>query len=452
MKNRNQAISLAAVILLALVALWIDFFPPAGGINILGFKRDLKVHKGLDLVGGLSVVLQAEAPPGHTISHDDMVTLKQIVENRVNGLGVSEPLIQIQGGNRIVVELPEIKDPERAIKTIGQTGLLEFIDAGDTYIPPNTRVRTTYRVSQGLDTTGTVTSTSPFDKVFTTIVTGKELKSASTSLDEYGKPQINFSFKPEGAKKIADFTSKNVGKYMAIVLDGKVISCPVIKSPIPDGRGRITGNFKLEEAKSIAIQLKYGALPYPLKVVETRTIGPTLGKDSVHRSIVAGIIGLVGVLLFMLLYYRLPGILADLALIIYAMLNLALYKLIPVTLTLPGIAGFILTVGMAVDANILIFERLKEELRQGRPLFTAVDLGFKRAWPSIRDANASTLITSAILFWFGSHFGASMVKGFALTLAIGVLVSLFTAVTVTRIFLSTVMDMDITRNHWWFGV
>jgi preprotein translocase subunit SecD len=452
MKDRKQVAWLASIIILALIALWIDVFPPEQGINILGFQRDLKVHKGLDLEGGISVLLQAEAD--HPLSREDMRTLKAIVEKRVNGLGVSEPLIQLQGGDRIVVELPGIKNQQMALKTIGQTGLLEFIDAGTTYIPPGTPVKTTARMTTTAPITVTqnITGTGPFDKVFTTIVTGKELKDASTSLDEYGKPQINFSFKPEGAKKIAEYTSSHVNQYMAIVLDGKVISCPVIKSPIPDGSGRITGKFTLDEAKSIAVQLKYGSLPVPLKIVEIRSVGPTLGQDSIHRSILAGIIGLVGVLLFMLFYYRLPGFLADLALVIYALLNLAIYKLIPVTLTLPGIAAFILTIGMAVDANILIFERLKEELRQGRPLFTAIDLGFKRAWPSIRDANASTLITSAILFWFGSHFGASMVKGFALTLAIGVLVSLFTAVMVTRAFLDTIMDMDITKNRWWFGV
>ena len=452
MKDRKQVTWLVSIIILALIALWIDVFPPEQGINILGFKRDLHIHKGLDLEGGISVLLQAESD--HPLSHADMQTLKAIVEKRVNGLGVTEPLIQLQGGNRIVVELPGIKNQDVALKTIGQTGLLEFIDAGTTYIPPGTPVKTTARMTTTvpITTTQSVTGTSPFNKVFTTIVTGNELKDASTSLDEYGKPQINFSFKPGGAKKIAEYTSSHVNQYMAIVLDGKVISCPVIKSAIPSGNGRITGKFTLEEARSIAIQLKYGALPVPLKIIEIRSVGPTLGQDSIHRSIVAGVIGLLGVLIFMLGYYRLPGFLADLALIIYALLNMAVYKLIPVTTTLPGIAGFVLTIGMAVDANILIFERLKEELRQGRPLFTAIDLGFKRAWPSIRDANASTLITSAILFWFGSYFGASMVKGFALTLAIGVLISLFTAVTVTMSFLNATMDMDITKNHWWFGV
>ena len=199
--------------------------------------------------------------------------------------------------------------------------------------------------------------------------------------------------------------------------------------------------------------MRYGALPVPLRVAESRAVGPTLGQDSVRKSINAGVIGLLVVIVFMLLYYRLPGVLADFALIIYALLVFALFKLIPVTLTLPGIAGFVLSVGMAVDANILIFERMKEELRGGRALRSAIDIGFARAWPSIRDSNASTLITCVILFWFGSNFGASIVKGFALTLAIGVLVSLFTAITVTRTFLHLVMNnMDLSRNRWWFGV
>ncbi len=217
-------------------------------------------------------------------------------------------------------------------------------------------------------------------------------------------------------------------------MDKQIISCPSIQTAIPDGSGRITGRFPLEEARSIAIQLKYGALPVPLKVVESRTVGPTLGQDSIQKSVQAGTIGLAVVLLFMLTYYRLPGALADLALILYALLNFACYKLIPVTLTLPAIAGFLLSIGMAVDANILVFERMKEELRRGQDLTRAAEAGFSRAWSSIRDSNLSSLITCVILYWFGSNFGASIVKGFAITLALGMLINLFTAITVTRTF------------------
>jgi preprotein translocase subunit SecD len=232
-----------------------------------------------------------------------------------------------------------------------------------------------------------------------------------------------------------------------------VISAPVVNTPITDGAGIIQGKFTAEEANKLAIQLSYGALPVPVKVVESRTVGATLGEESVRKSLIAGIIGLSVVILFMALYYRLPGVLADLALIVYALLSLALFKLIPVTLTLPGIAGFILSIGMAVDANILIFERLKEELRAGRNLRQAIDLGWSRAWPSIRDSNTSSLITCAILYAFGSTFGASMVKGFSVTLALGILVSLFTAIIVTRTFLHTVLDnIKLSDHPRWFGL
>jgi preprotein translocase subunit SecD len=244
-----------------------------------------------------------------------------------------------------------------------------------------------------------------------------------------------------------------VNQYMAIVLDKRVISSLIIKTKIPDGQGVIQGSFTQDSANTLAIQLRYGSLPVPIKVVQSQTVGPTLGAESVRRSVIAGIIGLLAVVIFMALYYRLPGVIADLALVTFALICLMLYKLIPVVLTLSGIAGFILSIGMAVDANILIFERLKEELRAGRTLHQAIELGWKRAWPSIRDSNFSTLITCIILFWFGSAFGASVVKGFALTLALGVGVSLFTAIIVTRTFLHGVLDtIKSTEHPRWFGI
>ena len=243
------------------------------------------------------------------------------------------------------------------------------------------------------------------------------------------------------------------GQYLAIVLDKQVISAPVIKTPITDGQGQISGSFTQEEAQRLAVNLRSGALPIPIKVVESRTIGAILGEVSVRKSVQAGIIGLIVVVLFMGFNYRVLGIIADLALICYVLFTLMLFKLIPVTLTLPGIAGFILGIGMAVDANVLIFERLKEELRAGRNLRQAIDLAWSRAWPSIRDSNTSTLITCAILFIFGNTFGASMVKGFSVTLALGVLVSLFTAIIVTRTFLHTALDgMKLTEHPRWFGL
>ncbi len=489
MRERNY-LFLVGIIFIALIAGWVDM-PDNPGLRLGPISKDLKVHEGLDLQGGLQVLLQADVPDCNSVTNDSMDAARQIVENRINGLGVTEPLIQRQGTCRIVVELPGISNPDEAIQTFGSTGQLEFIDAGDTPLAAGTTVQTTglstvfvpgqptptpapvtptlqptLAPSASITTTGGVTTTNPVTTtapvsatVYRTVMTGKYLQSASVAFQQTtNQPYIQFTLTSDGAKIFGDYTNKNVGKYLAIALDKKIISSPVIKSAITEGSGIIEGQFTLQEAQNLAIQLKYGALPVPLKVVESNAIGPTLGRDSVNKSVTAGVIGLTIVVLFMLLYYRLPGLLADIALLIYGSIVFAIYKfgvpgLFPyVTLTLPGIAGFILSVGMAVDANILIFERMKEELRNGRSLMLAVEAGFQRAWPSIRDSNFSTLITCAILLWFGASFGASIVAGFALTLAIGVLISLFTAITVTRTFLRLIMDMDVTTNHWWFGV
>jgi len=268
-----------------------------------------------------------------------------------------------------------------------------------------------------------------------------------------GEPEVAFELTEEGAKIFGDFTSQNVGNALAIVLDKQVISAPVINQPITEGQGVISGNFTIDSANELAVQLRYGSLPIPLKVITSQTIGPTLGADSLQKSLVAGIIGVSVVMLYMVLYYRLPGVVADVALLVYALISLAIFKFIPITLTLPGIAGFVLSVGVAVDANILIFERLKEELRQGKSLHVAIDAGWKRAWSSIRDSNISTLITCVILFWFGSTFGASIVKGFSLTLMIGVAVSMFTAIVVTRTFLHLILDrINFAEHLGYFGV
>ncbi len=489
MRERNY-ILLVAIIFLALAAAWVDL-PDNPGLNLGPFKKELRVHEGLDLQGGVQIAFEPDVPAGQTVSSESLDSVKGVIEKRINGLGVTEPLIQRLGTNRIVVELPGITNLQEAISTIGSTGQLEFIDAGDTSLTEGQVVETTGPstvVLPGQPTptaapatpttaptptvapTSTITSTSGVTttgntgpqtppKVYRTVMTGAQLQHSNVSFTQTtNRPQISFTLQPDGAKIFGDYTSKNVNKYLAIVLDHHVISSPVIKSPITDGSGVIEGSFTLEEANNLVVQLNYGALPISLKVVESREIGPTLGRDSVNKSILAGSIGLIIVVLFMLLYYRLPGLLADIALTVYALVIIAIYKfgvpgLFPfVTLTLPGIAGFILSVGMAVDANILIFERMKEELRSGRSLSLAVEQGFHRAWPSIRDSNFSTLITCGILLWFGASFGASIVAGFALTLAIGVLISLFTAITVTRTFLRLVMDMDVTTNHWWFGV
>jgi len=456
LKDKNLGL-LIVILVLAAIAIWIDW-PTNPGMHIhlgpLTLDRDIRVHQGLDLQGGLQVLLEADVPP-EQLDTGAMEAATTIVENRVNGLGVTEPLVQRQGDKRIVVQLPGIANPDQAIATLKETGLLEFIDAGTTYLPPGTIVRTTFSdtgLKAGSEITAGLVIT---DRVFTTVLTGKDLKNAVATRSELGENEIALEFTADGGKKLADYSASHIQQYLAIAVDKEIISCPVIKDAIPDGRARITGKFTREEAYSLAIQLRYGALPVPLKVVETRTVGPTLGQDSVRRSLTAGSIGLLIVLLFMLTYYRFPGLLADLALIIYALLNLALYKVIPVTLTLPGITGFILSTGMAVDANILIFERMKEEIRAGRSLRAAINAGFERAWTSIRDSNLSTLITCIILYWFGSNFGASIVKGFAITLFIGVCISMFTAITVTRTFIKTAFDLMedwLTKRKWLLGV
>ncbi len=508
--RRRTVALLGCIIVLALGAAWVDL-PDNPGIHIhlgpINVDRDLELRRGLDLQGGLEVLLEADLPADEAVDAAAMEATRAIIEQRVNGLGVSEPLIQLSGSRRIIVELPGIEDPDRAIETFGETGLLEFIDAGYQYLIPGEVVTTTEELSAGTEVTPTVTitpavtatptveaiptvtitateeislttpvtptvaitatpeltptvpvtpslSTETEGQVYRTILTGRHLTGASMDFDQLGLIEIHFQLNDEGAALFAAYTAENVGRLMCIVLDKEVVSCATIQQTIPDGKVRITreGGFTAEEAQGVVIRLRYGALPIPLRVETSRTVGPTLGEDSLQKSLLAGLIGLTTVMVFMLLYYRFPGLLADMALIIYALLVVALYESIPVVLTLPGIAGFILSVGMAVDANILIFERMKEELRAGKGLRLAVEQGFSRAWPSIRDSNFSTLITCAILFWFGSYFGASVVKGFALTLGLGVVVSMFTAIIVTRTFLRLIIDLDVVKHHRWFGV
>jgi preprotein translocase subunit SecD len=284
-------------------------------------------------------------------------------------------------------------------------------------------------------------------------MTGADLTNVGVETTQGGGYVVGFELNAEGTQIFKDFTSTHVGQILGITLDKELISAPSVNTPITGGKGVIEGKFTADEANNLALQLKYGSLPIPLKVITSETVGPTLGQDSLNKSLIAGVIGMTVVVLFMGLYYRLPGIVADLALLCYATITFALFRLIPVTLTLPGIAGFILSVGVAVDANVLIFERLKEELRGGKTLSHAIDLGWRNAWPSIRDSNFSTLITCGILFWFGNTFGASIVKGFSLTLAIGVLVSMFTAIVVTRTFLHVVLDrINFTEHASWFGL
>lgn len=429
-------------------------------------QRSIRTHYGLDLVGGSQVVLEADltAAEAPNLNDEELADLMQaarvVVENRVSGgLGVVEPRVQLGGNNRIIVELPEVDDPDQAVSLIRETGRLEFVEMLQTPVDEGTRIRTSLSAQEtepaalDIDAVEAVTQTFAFGgQVFPTVMTGAQLEDAQVGIDQTGGYAIDFTLTADGQETFSEYTRNHVGDFLAITLDGVVVSAPVIQQAITTRDGQITGGtggFSLDEAEDIAIKLKYGALPVPLKIVENRTVGPSLGQQSVQRSLRAGTIGLIVVLLFMLVYYRVPGIMAALALILYALLNFSLYKLIPVTLTVPAITGFILSIGMAVDANILVFERMREELRSGRSVRSAMEAGFARAWPSIRDANLSTLITCAILFWFGSNFGASIVRGFAVTLAIGVGLNLFTAVTVTRSLLRLVVQLfnkPLTEN------
>jgi protein-export membrane protein SecD len=668
--RKSTTWQLAIIILIALAALYVvlDIEHPDWVRNLVFWQpelqRDIALRLGLDLQGGLQVLLAADVAEGQELDAASMETARRIVENRVNSLGLTEPVVQAQGERRIIVELPGIENPEQAVETIKGTALLEFVDAGPIPLMPGTIITTSlggpsvtpsettvtstasisataepevvapepteppsmpenpvdrndmysgppemlidvdrpytatistakgdivvqldagaapqtvnnfcflaeqgfydgltfHRVEpgfviQGGDPTGTgtggpgytvpaeielphvegaiamarqgdevnptrassgsqfyitlaptpqldgaytvfgqvtagmdvvqsiaigdviervaITPTaelsptaesvvapvapppSPGPVIYDTILTGAGLKNVGLDRTEQGEYIIPFELNPDAAEIFKDYTTANVGQYLCIVLDKTVISCPTVREPIPSGQASISGQFTFDAARQLAIQLRYGALPIPLRVESFNRVGATLGAESVQKSIRAGTIGLVIVLIFMLVYYRLPGALADAALIVYVLLNIALYKLAPITLTLPGIAGFILSAGMAVDANILIFERMKEELRRGRGLRTAIEIGFSRAWPSIRDGQLSTLIICAILFFFGTNFGASIVKGFAITLAIGTVVNVFTAVFATRTFVrQTAVSADewLAEHKWLLGV
>lgn len=393
---------------------------PPIDINILGFRfyRDLNIKEGLDLAGGTNLVLQADMSKVAVADRNEALdSLKGIIERRVNLYGVSEPIIQsakVGGDYRINVELAGVTDVQKAIDLIGQTAVLSFREQAAS---PSAEE-------------ATQSAFGPF--TVSTDLTGKDLKKASPIFDNNtGQPIVQLVFTGDGAKKFEQITKKNIGRQLAIFLDNELLMAPTVQTAITGGEAVITGQFTSEETKQLSILLNSGALPAPVKVIQQQTIGATLGQDSVNRSVVAGIVGLAIVAIFMVALYGKLGLFADLALAIYTLIILAIFKMIPVTLTLAGIAGFILSIGMAVDANILIFERMKEEIRWGRSRVSAIELGFSRAFPSIRDSNVSSLITCVILYWFGS----GPVRGFAVTLAIGILISLFTAVTVTRTLL-----------------
>ncbi len=384
--------------------------------TFFGKKYDLKL--GLDLAGGSHLVFDADTTK---LSGEEKKTalegVRNVIERRVNLFGVSEPTVQtaeFEGKNRIIVELPGVKDTKEAVDLIGKTAQLEFMEIKEI---PATK-------------TASASST-----LIPTELTGADLKSSAVVFDsQTGKPTISLQFTDEGGKKFAEITGRNISKQLPIILDNQIVSAPVVQQQITGNTAQISGTFTIDEAKKVAIQLNAGALPVPIKLIEERTVGATLGADSIKQSLIAGSVGIFMVMMFMILSYGSLGIVADLGLFVFAVITLALYKLIPITLTLPGIAGFMLSVGMAVDSNILIFERFKEE-KLKRTAQSALEVSFGRAWDSIRDANIATLVTAFILAnpldWSFLHTSGP-VRGFAITLALGIFISLFTGIFVSR--------------------
>ncbi|TEB06539.1 preprotein translocase subunit SecD [Pelotomaculum schinkii] len=407
----DKILKLAGVILVVAAVAVLSVVPLFPGVKWLPFAN--LIRQGLDLKGGVHVVLEAQDTPEAPVTDDRVKQAMAILENRVNAFGVAEPIIQQQGPRRIIIELAGVQDPDEAVGTLIKTAYLEF------------------KTEDG-----------------TTVLTGRQLKNATDSKNpQTGQYEVNLEFEPDGAKAFAEITAANVGKRLAIVLDGNVLQAPSIDEPIPNGKARIAPYESLPEAHNIAILLRSGSLPVKLEVMEKRTVGPTLGADSLDKSVKAGIAGLIGIVIFMLLYYRIPGLVANLSLIIYALIVLMIFAALHVTMTLPGIAGFLLTLGMAVDANVIIFERLREELWSGKTLRSAIDAGFKRAFVAILDSNVTTLIAGAVLYYFGT----GPIKGFAVTLTIGILASMFTAITMTRWLLHLVAGSNLVRNLKLYG-
>jgi preprotein translocase subunit SecD len=420
------------ILVIGLLALIVDFVP---GLTLPDSSesgsRPIETKLGLDLRGGLRVEYRAEPVGDKAPRPEDLEVIRKIIENRVNASGVSEPVVTTQGTDRIVVELPGVSDPDAIRRLVRQTGRLDFVPLGQT----------TKQKGDTID-----------EKQFPPLFSGDQLDSAAIGTDQNGRRVVTFKLKDTGAKLFGDYTAANIGNYFAIVLDGSVISAPVIQNAIPGGNVEISqpgiGGFPLKEATDLTTVLQFGSLPFPITELSNNTISATLGDQFFNQSLLAGAIGILLVILFMLIYYRLPGMIASFALVYYTLVVLALFRLIPVTLTLAGVAGFVLSIGMAVDANILIFERMKEEMRVGKSLPAAVEAGFGRAWNSILDSNVSSLITATILYLFGS----STIRGFALVLIIGVLVSMFSAIVVTRSILRWIVARGWSRKAGLFGV
>lgn len=441
MKRRPRLI-LFLIILITAFAIFVNLprfsykkinFDQNNLLSKINIQRSLEFRQGLDLSGGASITFKGDFKDIPQSQRESAhVAAKEVIERRVNLFGVSEPIVQtavVGEDRRIIVEIPGISDVNSAINLIGTTAQLSFWEQGAS---PSAQITEEMSAKYPL---GAVQVLGADPKK--TELSGSDLKQTSVVFDPNdGKPAVSLEFTPEGVKKFAEITKRNVGKPVAIVLDDVIISYPTVKEAILTGDSVISGGFTSDQAKALSTQLNGGALPVPLTVLEQHVVGPTLGAESLRKSLVAGVIGLITILAFMIAQYGKRGIVASVALLLYALFTLAIFKLSSltpygITLTLAGIAGFILSIGMAVDANILIFERTREEERDGRSQSSAIELGFSRAWTSIRDSNVSTLITCLILY----SFGTGIIKGFAVVLAIGVLISMFTAITITRTLL-----------------
>ncbi|RLC35272.1 MAG: protein translocase subunit SecD [Candidatus Nealsonbacteria bacterium] len=440
MFKRKTYVIVAVIFVLAIVAGILDYPKYFNrSLGEFGFPKfpEVPFKLGLDLQGGTHLVYEADLSNIEKADYQSsMQGLRDVIERRVNLFGVQEPVVQTQQAGddyRLIVELAGIKDPAQAIKEIGKTPFLQFKEQKENYeeiMKKNRQLAEAGKETEMED---------PFQD---TQLTGKYLEKAELDFDQTTyKPLIRLQFNDEGAKIFEELTKENIQKPLAIYIDGVPISVPVVQDVISGGKAQITGNFTIEEAKKLARDLNAGALPVPINLISQQSVGPTLGAISLQKSLWAAIWGLLAVVIFMIMFYRLPGFLASIALAIYVVLVLALFKLIPVTLTLAGIGGFILSVGMAIDANILIFSRMREELKEGKSFSMAVEEGFRRAWPSIRDGNFTTLIVALVLFGFGTSF----VKGFAFTLTIGILMSMFSAIVITKSLLRAFVGTKLEK-------
>lgn len=424
MKKSKLIFRLTMLVLIFVAAVFVCL--PSGPYlkikNKVLFKKEIKIKEGLDLQGGARVVYSADLSKIEESSKKSaMNSLSGVIEKRINAFGVAEPTVmtaRVNGENRLVIEMPGVKDVNEAINLIGKTAELDFREL------------------------------SADQQEFTkTDLTGKDFKRAEVTFDQSGKPQIDIEFNADGAKKFATLTEKNIGKPLAIYLDDQLISAPKVNDKISGGRGVITGEFDIKTAKQIAIQLNAGALPVPIKLIQQKTVGATLGQESIKLSVYAGVLGIIIVSLFMIFYYRFLGTISTVGLALYIAFTLALVKLFGITLTMGGIAGLILSVGMSMETDVLVFERIREELRLGKTFETSVALGFKRAWSSIRDSNIVSLIIAALLYTAGGT-----VRGFAVVLALGIVVGLVTTFWGTQAILRSLIRFKFFRKYAWFSV